>query len=199
MPREFANQTLYTVQAGDSLGGIAAAHGKAVDDLVRANQGLLSNPDLIQIGWQLVIPGDTLATNPVNPPPTGEAFTVYTVQPGDMLSVLASRWNCTIQAIVELNGIANADAISVGQTLRQPGAVAAAAPNVAAAAGAANPGGTLFSRYPLDSVSITGGFREDYGGYLHRGIDFGRVDVGTANPRPGCGKRAGAPARRRLG
>jgi murein DD-endopeptidase MepM/ murein hydrolase activator NlpD len=34
---------------------------------------------------------------------------------------------------------------------------------------------------------VTGGFREDYGGYLHRGIDLGGVAVGTPILAPAGG------------
>lgn len=44
---------------------------------------------------------------------------VYTVQPGDSLSVIAKRFNVSVTAIKELNGL-TADTIFVGQHLRLP-------------------------------------------------------------------------------
>jgi LysM repeat protein len=44
----------YTVQAGDSLGAIAAQFGVTVDAIVAANN--IANPDLIQPGDTLTIP-----------------------------------------------------------------------------------------------------------------------------------------------
>jgi nucleoid-associated protein YgaU len=44
----------YTVQAGDSLGAIAAQFGVTVDAIVEAND--IANPDLIQPGDTLTIP-----------------------------------------------------------------------------------------------------------------------------------------------
>jgi putative chitinase len=45
----------YTVQPGDTLSGIAARHGSTVDAIARANG--ISNPNFIQVGQQLSIPG----------------------------------------------------------------------------------------------------------------------------------------------
>ncbi|MFC1878859.1 GH25 family lysozyme [Chloroflexota bacterium] len=47
-------QEIYFVQAGDSLGRIAARFGTTIDKLVEANG--ISNPDVIHVGQRLVIP-----------------------------------------------------------------------------------------------------------------------------------------------
>ena len=52
------NQTLYTVQAGDSLLAIAERFGVSVDALMAANN--ITNPDLLRAGDELIIP----ETNP---------------------------------------------------------------------------------------------------------------------------------------
>lgn len=49
-----ANQTIYLVQAGDTLGTIAIAFDVSVDDLARVNN--ISDPDHIEVGQQLIIP-----------------------------------------------------------------------------------------------------------------------------------------------
>jgi LysM repeat protein len=41
------------------------------------------------------------------------------VQPGDTLGALAQRWGCSVAQLVELNSIASADLIRVGQRLRR--------------------------------------------------------------------------------
>lgn len=45
---------IYTVQRGDTLGTIAARYGVSVNDLVNLNN--IKNPNLIEVGQQLVIP-----------------------------------------------------------------------------------------------------------------------------------------------
>ncbi len=52
----------YTVQAGDSLFGIAAKLGVSVDELADAND--IADPNLLFSGQQLVVPGTALAATP---------------------------------------------------------------------------------------------------------------------------------------
>ena len=47
----------YEVQKGDSLSKIGARFGVAWKDIYEANRDQISNPDLIQPGWKLKIPG----------------------------------------------------------------------------------------------------------------------------------------------
>ncbi len=47
----------YEVQKGDSLSKIGAKLGVAWKDIYEANRDQISNPDLIQPGWKLKIPG----------------------------------------------------------------------------------------------------------------------------------------------
>jgi uncharacterized protein YkwD len=56
-----ANARVYTVQPGDTLAKIAAAHDTTVEKLVELNQetypSLASNPGAIEVGWELQVPG----------------------------------------------------------------------------------------------------------------------------------------------
>jgi LysM repeat protein len=52
-----------------------------------------------------------------NPTP---ALRTYRVQPGDTLSAIAARFGTTVKALVDLNDIANASQLSVGQVLLIP-------------------------------------------------------------------------------
>lgn len=95
----------YTVQAGDSLWLIAQRFGTTVDAIKRANN-LSSN--LINVGQVLKIP----STQSV-------PYIEYTVRSGDTLWLLSRRYDTTVDAIRQLNGLAS-DMLSIGQVLRIP-------------------------------------------------------------------------------
>ena len=190
MPRGFTENLTYTVQPGDTLSGIAAQHDCELDLILAANSGLVHDASTIQVGWELLIPGQ-MAGSRRGPAPAGDGITSYTIDAGDTLGALAEQWGTTVAAIAELNGIVNPALIFVGQRIRRPGAAEPtpeSATTAAAAAAAAPqqtvpivPGRLSFVRWPLDMppAVVTGGYRQDYGNYLHRGIDIGHVPAGT--------------------
>lgn len=183
MPRAFRESKIHRVAAGDSLWAIATTYGVTLDALLMANAGLVNDPDVIQVGWELVIPGE-LGGDGEEPPGT-PALEEYVIVAGDTLSALAERWGTTVAAIAELNGIANPDTIAAGQRVRRPGSASPAH----SMARTLRERRLEFVRYPLEMppAVITGGYREDYGGYLHRGIDLGGVAVGTPIFAPAAG------------
>ena len=192
MPREFEWAAVHVVAAGDTLGGIAAAHGVSLAELTAANVGLIEDPDFIQIGWELTIPGALAAASTATAPAGIAEPETHTVVAGDTLSALAERWSTPVATIAELNGIVNPDAIALGQRIRRPGRDAAPSTTGAVPsepAPATEPGRLEFVRWPLDlpPARVTGGYREDYGGYLHRGIDIGGAPVGTPIIAPASG------------
>jgi len=67
MPSPTPGPFLYTVQDGDTLAGIADAHGVSLEELVAAND--LANPNLIHAGQVLVIPGLDAPAPPDLPTP----------------------------------------------------------------------------------------------------------------------------------
>ena len=95
-------------------------------------------------------PLPTATTEPTTVAPTTEPTatpcpagpTTYTVQPDDNLFRIALRFNTTVEAIAEANGIANPRLIQVGQTLTVP------------AAGGQQPpaGGTTYVVQPGDNL-----------------------------------------------
>ncbi|MBI4496745.1 MAG: LysM peptidoglycan-binding domain-containing protein [Chloroflexi bacterium] len=101
----------YVVAPGDTLWSIARRFGLSVDTLVAANG--LANPDRIAVGQQLVLSTEAAA---VPQPAPGQ----YTVAPGDTLWSIARRFGTTPEAIVQANGLLNADRIFPGQALRIP-------------------------------------------------------------------------------
>jgi N-acetylmuramoyl-L-alanine amidase len=138
-------QSVYTVQPGDTLSAISATYGVSVAILVQVNQ--IANPDLIIVGQQLAIPSAAPPPAPIpdpvvapppasepapEPPATGGGSPTYTVQSGDTLSAIASRFGVTVSTLVATNNIANPDLIIVGQTLQIPGSSSVAPPAPAA-------------------------------------------------------------------
>ena len=93
----------YVVQAGDTLSGIAARFGTTVAELVSLNN--ISDPNLIYVGRVLKIPS------------SGNSSRTYTVQEGDTLSSIATKFGTTVVNLVSLNNISNANLIYVGQVL----------------------------------------------------------------------------------
>ncbi len=76
-------------------------------------------------------PARTVAPTSTPPPPTETAtptrtrratptVTLYVVQQGDVLGVIARRFGTTVEAILEANGMANPDLLSIGQMLLIP-------------------------------------------------------------------------------
>src|SRR5699024_2686871 len=78
----------YTIQSGDTLGGIAANFGTTEAALQSANG--IKNANRIYAGQTIRIPGGGTATS-------------YTVQSGDTLSHIAARYNTTVGALQKVN------------------------------------------------------------------------------------------------
>ncbi|MBK8540512.1 MAG: LysM peptidoglycan-binding domain-containing protein [Ardenticatenia bacterium] len=115
----------YTVQPGDTLSTIAASLGTDVDSLIRLNGLPLDGS--IQAGATLIVEGqakddaaaEPLPTRAAGPAPSGATTAAYTVQAGDTLSTIATRFGESATALQRLNGLAD-DAIYEGQTLLIP-------------------------------------------------------------------------------
>ena len=99
---------IYTVQAGDTVDGLAARYGISSTSVLWSNPALQS-ADSLALGDYLRIPmSDGI---------------VYDVSPGDTLSDLAARFDVDVQAIIDFpgNNLASADSIAEGQTIFIPG------------------------------------------------------------------------------
>ncbi|MFB6608802.1 LysM peptidoglycan-binding domain-containing protein [Agromyces sp. NPDC056379] len=109
----------HTVVAGDTMSGIAAAYGVALDQMLSANG--LSRQSLIFPGQSIVLPpGGAEAVAPPAPapvPPTPNAEE-YTVVDGDTLWDIAVRHDLEVAELVAINGLEPAAVIRAGQVLR---------------------------------------------------------------------------------
>ena len=98
--------TTYIVQSGDTLSGIASMYGTTYQHLAEING--IANPNLIHVGQEIHIDG-------VAPTTSAE---YYTIQSGDTLSSIATRYGTTWQWLAEVNGISNPNLIYPGNTIR---------------------------------------------------------------------------------
>ncbi len=123
----------YTVQEGDSLAVIVQKFGldengiKLILILNPFNPdtgtGIDPTTQIVYPGLQLTIPnpGMELPTATPIPPnlPRGTKIE-YTVESGDSLALIASKFNSTEEAIIKENNLADPNAINVGQLLVIP-------------------------------------------------------------------------------
>jgi LysM repeat protein len=106
----------YTVRWGDTLTGIASAHGVSLHHLARANH--IRPGSLLLAGTTLRIPGHGHGG------PGGHRITV---QWGDTLSGIAARYGITLTHLAAINGISPFGVLLAGSHLRVPGSATAPA------------------------------------------------------------------------
>ncbi len=112
-------QQIHIVQPGETLFRIALNYGVSLAELADANA--LDAPYIIHSGNQIIIPGpDAPAPPPEAPAQSPTTLTTHTVQGGETLAVIAARYGLTYEQLASMNGIANPDALFVGQVLRVP-------------------------------------------------------------------------------
>lgn len=107
----------YTVQEGDILSALAAKYNTSTEDIRALN---FLQDDNIQVGAILRIPLGEGATAEGIPTPTPEPY-VHTVQSGDTLYSIAVEYGISATEIVAANGLADQNALFVGQDLLIPG------------------------------------------------------------------------------
>ncbi|WFF37811.1 LysM peptidoglycan-binding domain-containing protein [Moraxella nasibovis] len=136
-PKPVSKPESYTVKAGDTLTGIAAANGLTVSQLASYNN--LATNAYVQRGQKLwLVPGKVKA-QPVQPQPTQTAAaptrttsapaiktTTHRVQVGESLTMLARRHEISIQELAALNNIEPTQGLFIGQSLKVPVAKASA-------------------------------------------------------------------------
>ncbi|MFC6355856.1 muramidase family protein [Luethyella okanaganae] len=119
----------HTVQAGDTISGIADASGLTTDVVLKAN-GLDRNSPIFP-GQTIVLPdaGASTPSTPTTPaettpsaqPPQADASgSSYTIASGDSVSDIAKTAGVSIQAILDANGLGWSSIIYPGQTIVIP-------------------------------------------------------------------------------
>ncbi|MCX5949411.1 MAG: LysM peptidoglycan-binding domain-containing protein [Cyanobacteria bacterium] len=99
-----------TVKEGETLSEIADRYGMSTNQLMKLNG--LSNADHVESGQTLSVPGRN-GTSSGSVSGSGRV----TVQDGETLSEIAERQGMSVQQLMKLNGLSNADHVESGQTL----------------------------------------------------------------------------------
>jgi murein DD-endopeptidase MepM/ murein hydrolase activator NlpD len=105
-----AGAPTYTVQAGDTLFGIARQFGVPLEALQAANPGV--DPETLQVGAILLIPGFGDLT--------GELL-IHPLEPGESLASLRLRFGMQRATLIRLNRVLNPDQLYVSQPIVLPG------------------------------------------------------------------------------
>lgn len=105
IPDNKVSSNEYVVKSGDSLYSISKKYGVSVDELMSVNN---LKSTMLSIGQVLKIPNNSEVTN-----------VIYTVKKGDSLWSIAKDNKTTVDAIVKLNKLSNAN-LSIGQKLLLP-------------------------------------------------------------------------------
>ncbi len=142
-----ASASAYSVQPGDTLYGVATAHGTTVDALVAANG--IDDPNLIHVGDELTIPEagaqpsapedapaapdaaaapESPAASPSTPVagavpslgPTGSPSDTreHVVQPGDTIEAIAGANGISVEQFLAANGFTNRNELVLGMRVQ---------------------------------------------------------------------------------
>ncbi|HSP76499.1 MAG TPA: LysM peptidoglycan-binding domain-containing protein [Cryobacterium sp.] len=127
-----AEITRYLIQSGDTLSGVAAAHGLPLDSLLRANG--LDASSIIFPGQAVVLPpggGSVPAPSAPAAPAAAaapqNAAGTHTIVAGETIGTVAGAAGVSVQSVLDANGLGWASIIYPGQVLSIPTASAPAA------------------------------------------------------------------------
>lgn len=126
-----ATAPTYTVQPGDTVWGIARAHGLDTATVEAANG--LDGASIIRPGQVLALaPAAAPSTPPAAEPAPAPTGRTHEVRAGDTVSAIAAANGVSTDAVLAANGLTRASIIYPGETLQIPAAGAAAAAPAAA-------------------------------------------------------------------
>lgn len=92
-----APSTTYTVRSGDTLSGIAAAHGVSMSALQRANG--IRDASSLKVGQRLKVPGAGSSS---------ATWTRHTVKSGESLGLIANQYGCSVTDLKAWNDLKSA-------------------------------------------------------------------------------------------
>ncbi|MCX5954278.1 MAG: LysM peptidoglycan-binding domain-containing protein [Cyanobacteria bacterium] len=107
-----------TVQPGETLSQIADRLGISMTRLMKLNG--ITNPDHVESGSKLTVPNSVSSSGRAKGASTSSntKTTKVTVKDGETLSEIADRHGMSINELVRLNDLSNADHVETGSTLR---------------------------------------------------------------------------------
>ncbi len=103
-----------TVKEGETLSEIADRYGLSVNQLMKLNG--LNNADHVETGQTISVPGGSAGRSGSRGSGVRASGRV-TVQDGDTLSEIADRHGMSLNQLMKLNGLNQADHVETGQTL----------------------------------------------------------------------------------
>ncbi|MCX5933161.1 MAG: LysM peptidoglycan-binding domain-containing protein, partial [Cyanobacteria bacterium] len=109
----------HVVKSGETLSEIAERYGLSVQKLLPLNG--LKDPNLVEAGTRLKLPEGSSSKG-------SSSQASHTVASGETLSEIADRYGLSVQKLMELNGLKDADLLQVGQRLKVPQAKSASKP-----------------------------------------------------------------------
>ena len=107
-----------TVQPGETLSQIADRLGISMTRLMKLNG--ITNPDHVESGSKLTVPNSVSSSGQAKGSSTSSTAktTKVTVKDGETLSEIADRHGMSVNELVRLNDLSNADHVETGSTLR---------------------------------------------------------------------------------
>lgn len=135
------NEIVHYVGVGETIESIAALYGVSSFSIAARNG--ITNFASLYVGQPLVIPLTFDQGGAEVPAAPAAGSSLYIVQPGDSVSVIALRFGTTTAAIAAANGLVNINQIFVGQSLIIPAPFDPGVPSLPAIFYTVQPGDTL--------------------------------------------------------
>ena len=115
-PSTATSTTTYKVKSGDTLNVIAQKFKVSVGQIAAWNG--IKNVNFISVGQVLKVGATNTTSSPTASKPAASTAKVYTVKRGDTLNAIAAKTKVSVQRLVQLNKIANANMIYIGQSIK---------------------------------------------------------------------------------